>query len=131
MSNIWFFILLCPIVLMLSLIILKHVWYLGVCRTIDSKVKRSWGSVRSGSGLSPEGANFTRNLESILMTKYAPNIIMWCIERGFYKKITWSPVLCVFTNTLGSVHTYVRVNWCRNIIKTFQYSFRIFVCYAN
>ena len=40
MLNIWFFILLCPIVLMFSFIILKHVWYLGVCKKIDSKIER-------------------------------------------------------------------------------------------
>jgi len=34
------------------------------------------------------------------MAKYAPIIIIWCIERGFYKRITWSPVLGVFTNAL-------------------------------
>ena len=35
-----------------------------------------------------------------LMTKYAAIIIIWCIERGFYKRTTWSPVLAVFTNAL-------------------------------
>ena len=26
------------------------------------------------------------------MTKYDPIIVLWCSERGFYKKVTWSPV---------------------------------------
>ena len=26
------------------------------------------------------------------MTKYIPIIVLWCSERGFYKKVTWSPV---------------------------------------
>ena len=29
------------------------------------------------------------------MTKYVPIIVLWCSERGFYKKVTWSPVLGV------------------------------------
>ena len=39
------------------------------------------------------------------MTKYAPIIIIWCIERGFYKRIAWSPVSGVFTNALITWHS--------------------------
>ena len=68
------------------------------------------------------------------MTKYLPIIVLWCSERGFYKKnhlITCFKRFYRCPTSLGSVHTYDRVSWCRNIIKSFQYSLRIFVCYAN
>ena len=26
------------------------------------------------------------------VTRYVPIIVLWCSERGFYKKVTWSPV---------------------------------------
>ena len=41
-----------------------------------------------------------------LMTKYAAIIMIWCIERGFYKRTTWSPVLGVFTNTWQRIYLY-------------------------
>ena len=43
---------------------------------------------------------FKALVKRLWMAKYAPIIIIWCIERGFYKRITWSPVLGVFTNAL-------------------------------
>ena len=47
------------------------------------------------------GRLFFKALEKrFWMAKYAPIIIIWCIERGFYKRITWSPVFGVFTNAL-------------------------------
>ena len=34
------------------------------------------------------------------LAKYVPIIIICCIEKGFYKRFNWSPVLGVFTNAL-------------------------------
>ena len=42
------------------------------------------------------GVQFFKVLEKwFSMTKYVPIIILWCSEKGFYKKVTWSPVLGV------------------------------------
>ena len=90
------------------------------------------GSVRSESGLSPGRCNFSRFLECGFPW---PNIFQLLyhnvVREDFTKKITCFKRFYRCPTSLGSVHTYVRVSWCRNIIKSFQYSLRIFVCYAN
>ena len=39
------------------------------------------------------------------LSKYVPIIIVCCIEKGFYKRFNWSPVLGVFTNGLITWHS--------------------------
>ena len=102
---------------------------------IKIKYIRLRGSVRLGSGLSPGRCNFSRFLESGFPW---PNIFQLLyhnvVREDFTKKnhlITCFKRFYRCPTSLGSVHTYDRVSWCRNIIKSFHYSLRIFVCYAN
>ena len=117
-------------------------------RFMESRVK-SWPAISSLSNITVidmrqcqirvrfeyRGMQFFKVLGKWLsMTKYLPIIVLWCSERGFYKKnhlVTCFKFFYRCPTSLGNVHTYVRVSWCRNFIKSFQYSLRNFVCYAN
>ena len=65
------------------------------------------GSVRSGSGLSPEGCNFSRFLESGFQWPNIFQLLYYDVVReDFTKKITWSPVLSFFTDALHHLAMY-------------------------
>ena len=67
-----------------------------------------WGSVRSGSGLSPEGCNFSRFLESGYQWPNIFQLLYYDVVReDFTKKITWSNVLSFFTDALHHLAMYI------------------------
>ena len=82
------------------------------------------GSVRSRSGLSPEGCNFSRFFENGFQVPNIFQLLYYDVVReDFTKKnhlVTCFKLFYRCPTSLGNVHTYVRVSWCRNFIKSFQ-----------
>ena len=68
------------------------------------------------------------------MTKYVPIIVLWCSERGFYKKVTWSPVLGVLPMpqiTLQCTCVYWGKLILEKILKVANIDIGFSVCYIN
>ena len=68
------------------------------------------------------------------MAKYLPIIVLWYSERGFYKIITWSPVLGVFTDALNHLAVYMPITGWVDVeksIKVANMHSEFCVCYAN
>ena len=68
------------------------------------------------------------------MTKYVPIIVLWCSERGFYKKVTWSPVLGVLPMpqiTLQCMCVYWGKLILEKILKVANIDIGFSVCYIN
>ena len=81
------------------------------------------------------GMQFFKVLEKwFSMAKYLPIIVLWYSERGFYKIITWSPVLGVFTDALNHLAVYMPITGWVDVeksIKVANIHSEFCVCYAN
>ena len=68
------------------------------------------------------------------MTKYFPIIVLWCSERGFYKKVTWSPVLGILPMpqiTWQCMCVYWGKLILEKILKVANIDIGFSVCYIN